>query len=359
MPTEATQKEIIDSVFAAFPTTPLTIGQDAGDPVVQPYDMVAYSVNKGRCGWRADSWGRYIPVNFMARYRKTAAQIPNAWQQGPVVFEKGGSFSGNQPFDSVDKTVSLALEWHASLVSNWSRVLPSIYFPKIKPFLKKVGFRLVVQEATYDNAARPGANIPIAMNWVNRGVAPPYRDLRIAFRLKNTTGQTSAVVITSQSVKGWLPGAKPVTVNYALPPTVANGTYTLETALVFHNAVDRVTAIAIKGKTGDGWYPLGSIAIGGSPVSARRQAQPLSPQYKIRTQTLLIAGVSGQLQVTLRDLSGKIVLKRTLITGTAGTAIQLNDRKQLTSGIYLVCCRQLETAEVREPLSAIGTMVVP
>jgi hypothetical protein len=99
------------------------------------------------------------------------------------------------------------------------------------------------------------------MKWENLGIAPPYRDHRIAFRLKDKQGTDRAVEITGISILGWLPGEKNISVNYSLPKNLEKGDYMLEMGLVFHTAIDHTIPIANKGKTSDGWYSLGRFKV--------------------------------------------------------------------------------------------------
>jgi len=101
----------------------------------------------------------------------------------------------------------------------------------------KLGFRLVLRNLTFDEVVAAGSEIPISMKWENLGIAPPYRDHRIAFRLRDKNGENHAVTITEMSIQGWLPGEKNITVNYKLPLDLQAGNYNLEMGLVFHSSI--------------------------------------------------------------------------------------------------------------------------
>jgi hypothetical protein len=125
----------------------------------------------------------------------------------------------------------------------------------------KLGFRLILRELTFDKEAGKGTDITISMKWENLGIAPPYRDHRIAFRLKDKNNWNHGVTVTETSIKGWLPGEKSININYKLPSDLQNGNYYLEMGIVFHSSIDHVIPIANQGKTNDGWYSLGSIKV--------------------------------------------------------------------------------------------------
>lgn len=66
--------------------------------------------------------------------------------------------------------------------------------------------------------------------------------------------------VTSESVRGRLPGmAHKIVPTFSIPSDLVIGEYTLETAIVFHNAIDRVVPIAVLGRTPKNWYPLGKL----------------------------------------------------------------------------------------------------
>jgi hypothetical protein len=161
----------------------------------------------------------------------------------------------------VKTIVDDALAWHTSMVSNKSHPIPQNIIPEIEKLVMKLGFRLVLRNVTFDNATVSGTEIPITMKWENLGIAPPYRDHRIAFRLNDKNKIIYGIAITGQSIKGWLPGETNITVNYKLPADLAAGNYSLEMGVVFHNSIEHTIPIANKGKTDDGWYTLGSIKI--------------------------------------------------------------------------------------------------
>ncbi len=253
MPTVATRLKIIDSIYYYFPNTPLLSGVDD-----KPRGV--YAASKGRSSWRADCWGGGAWFDYSS-YPLMNSMIPNAWKTGPVGLESCGTMSGwSVP---ITAAVDSAINWHANFAHNKSATIPTADVPEVKRLVKAMGFRLVLRSVTYNNTMAAGSNASIVMDWDNLGIAPPYRDLRIAFRLTNSQNQNSAAVITSQSVKGWLPGTKSgVTVSYPVPAGTAQGQYTLQTALVYHNAIDRVTAMANKTRTSDLWLPIGPVTIG-------------------------------------------------------------------------------------------------
>jgi hypothetical protein len=226
-----------------------------------------YAVNRGKCGWRADSWGdddgtggRWNHHEYF--YWPTHNKYPNLWKSGPVVFEPGepgGYMDGwTAPAKGI---VDDAIAWHTSMVSNKSHPIPQSIIPEIERLVMKLGFRLVLRNVTFDNSAVSGTEFPITMQWENLGIAPPYRDHRIAIRLRDVNKNIFGAVITDQSIKGWMPGKINVTVNNKLPADLPAGNYTLEMGVVFHSSIEHTIPIANNGKTTDEWYTIGSIKI--------------------------------------------------------------------------------------------------
>ena len=257
MPDRATRKAVTDLYFEVFPNTPLT-------SLADDKTNVDYSVGRGNCGWRGDCWGNGPTPDkkwnhHEASYGPTNNRLPNAWKTGTVALESCGTMKGWKA--PVKLVVDDAIAWHATFAQNKSDAIPTASMADIERLVMKMGFRLELKKLTYIAKAKPGIEIPVTMKWENLGIAPPYRDHRIAFRLKDKQGESKAVVITDLSIRGWLPGEKNISVSYKLPKDLKKGDYTLEMGLVFHSSVNHVIPIANQGRTSDGWYKLGQLKI--------------------------------------------------------------------------------------------------
>jgi hypothetical protein len=185
--------------------------------------------------------------------------MPDGWKTGAVALEPCGTLGGYPT--PPDVVVDDAISWHATFVQNKSHYIPANWMPDIERLVKKLGFRLVLRSVSFNETAAAGAEIAVAMKWENLGIAPPYRDHRIAFRLKDKNGIYYGVSITETSILGWLPGKKDVDVPYKLPADLDKGDYELEMGVVFHSSIDHTIPIANKGKTSDGWYDIGKIKV--------------------------------------------------------------------------------------------------
>lgn len=257
MPSDAARKEIIDLYYQSFPNTPLTA-------LVDDRPNVLYANTKGRSGWRGDCWGNGpgpgIGWNHHTdSYWPMANMMPDGWKTGTVALEPCGTFGG-YPTPPAD-VVNDAIAWHTTFIQNKSNYIPANWLPEIKRLVMKLGFRLVIREARFNSEIKPGTELVMSMKWENLGIAPPYRDHRLAFRLKNGDGENQAVEITRTSIQGWLPGEKQVDVIYEIPSDLQEGSYELELGVVFHSSIEHVIPIANLGKTTDGWYSLGNLKV--------------------------------------------------------------------------------------------------
>ncbi|MBR9998624.1 MAG: DUF4832 domain-containing protein [Cyclobacteriaceae bacterium] len=260
MPDRAEREAIIDLYYESFPNTPLVA-------LVDDKEAIAYAAAKGKSAWRGDCWGNYLPEgsgwnHHRDSYWPAHQLIPNAWENGPVALEscytmKSWYSEGN----AIEQIVNDAIVWHASLAHNKSDYIPEAFRKEVERLVMKLGFRLVLRKINYTDEIKSGSTVRISMEWENIGIAPPYRDHRIAFRLRDAAGQIQGVYISEQSIQGWLPGSVFVEILFALSADLDGGVYKLETGLVFHNAIDRLVPIAIDGRTKDGWYGVGNIEL--------------------------------------------------------------------------------------------------
>ena len=260
MPSRAERSAIIDLYYESFPNTPLVA-------LVDDKEAIQYAAEKGRSAWRGDCWGHLLPEgggwnHHADSYWPAHNLIPEAWKNGPVALESCWTME-RWLADGRDITqiVDDAIDWHASLAHNKSHYIPGDYKAEVERLVMKLGFRLVLREIELDSTSNPGSNLDISMEWENIGIAPPYRDHRIAFRLRGSNDNTVGEEITDQSIKGWLPGKISKNIQYSIPEEITSGVYQLETALVFHSASDRMVPIAIEGKMDDGWYLIGEIQV--------------------------------------------------------------------------------------------------
>jgi len=175
-----------------------------------------------------------------------------------------------------------ALALHGSVINNKSAPLPAgqdIRF-EVERFLRRLGYRLVLQQLSHPSQSQPGAKIQLTMTWQNVGSAPCYKPYRVAYRLSNDQSYEK-IFVGTVAVNKWLPGSVELftdeffkepkdlppgevhavadTIN--LPDDLLPGTYALSLAVVGQDDTKPVVQLGIKGRSEDGWYPLSKLTI--------------------------------------------------------------------------------------------------
>ncbi len=223
------------------------------------------------CGWRADCLGdmggfsktwNHMDNFYMQQLARTGAR--EVWKTGPVAFEscwdmrkwKAEGWNIRYIFD-------YALRCHASYLNNKSAPIPGGTRPEIERFLRHLGYRLVVRSVEHARVAHPGEDFIVKTTWENIGVAPPYRDYRVALRLMNTTNAEAKPLVseTENSIRGWLPGTRTTQSVVKLPGSFAAGRYALELGLVDPESNKPAVRLAIAGRGPEGWYPVSRVDV--------------------------------------------------------------------------------------------------
>lgn len=225
-----------------------------------------HAIAKG-CGFRADCLGdmggfsknwNHMKNLYPQMIEKTGAG--DAWKVAPVAYESCWDMRKwvAEGWD-VRGIFDYALATHASYLNNKSAPIPEGTRPEVERFLKKLGYRLVLTELSHEPVVSAGAETMISMKWENVGVAPPYRDYLLAFRL--TRDGNFSVVVTKESARGWLPGERTVSTGLRLPEDLAAGRYELAVGLVEPGGERPVIRLATQGRDADGWYPVSTIEV--------------------------------------------------------------------------------------------------
>jgi len=260
LPSSETRLAIIDAYINAFPRTPkvMLIGDEKG---------LRYAVQRG-CGWRADCLGDmggfsktwcHMRDFYPQQIEKTGAG--GAWRKAPVAFEtcwdmrkwKAEGWNIREIFD-------FALKYHASYINNKSAPIPEGTRGEVERVLRRLGYRLVLRRFEHPSSIKAGRMLNVTMWWVNKGVAPPYRDYRVALRLR--AGKRCFLLKSrSVSIKGWLPGDRVVKVSYSVPTHTPPGSYGLDLGILDPRTGKPAVRIAIEGRRPDGWYSLSRITV--------------------------------------------------------------------------------------------------
>ncbi len=254
---------LIDEWCRAFPKSSrvILIGSEEGMSEARAKD----------CGWRADCLGdmggfsktwNHMDNFYLQQLERTRAE--DAWKTGPVAFESCWDMrKWKEAGWDIREIFDYALRCHASYMNNKSAPIPEGTRPEIERFLQRLGYRLVLRRLEHPAKVRAGAELPLKLEWENLGVAPPYRDYRIAFRLvSETPNNESPVVIQSgEGIRGWMPGRRQSDLKATVPASASRGVYSLGIGLVAPGSEMPEVKLAIEGREQDGWYRLSRVEV--------------------------------------------------------------------------------------------------
>ncbi len=261
------RRALVDMYLESFHKTPLVMLIEGGDEL-------SYAVQHGT-GWRADCFGDLRPggwnhMFYAYQQELDAAHANDAWKHAPVVLEACGVMQewADRGYD-IAFILSEGLRWHCSAVQMKSSPVPPEWWPAVESFLKRMGYRLVLRHLTHPAQAAPGGLLHVETEWENKGVAPPYRNYQIAFRLCPVTtwrvDPDELVPVEVQNyavdVRKWLPGIHQASFDLQIPKDLAPGRYRLSLALLDPYSHKPAVQLAIKGRDAQGWYNLSEVKI--------------------------------------------------------------------------------------------------
>lgn len=223
-------------------------------------------------GWRLDclgdmgfwkDWGQNHMTDIYPR-DIVKSGMSEAWKKAPVTMEICGTYlrwlekeKYNQ--ETVKYIFDQALKWHISSFNAKSSPVPAEWSPLVNEWLNKMGYRFVLRRFTYPSAVKAQDALPITSWWENKGVAPLYKEYRLAVRLKNA--EKTEILITSAKLPEWLPGDVVHDEVLFIPLGVPAGKYSLEIAIVSPVTYEPRVKLGIAGVNEEGWYPMGQIDV--------------------------------------------------------------------------------------------------
>jgi hypothetical protein len=214
-------------------------------------------------GGFSKTWN-HMDSYYMQQLEKTGAQ--QAWKAGPVAFESCWDMrKWKQEGWDIRYIYDYGLRCHASYMNNKSAPIPEGTRPAVERFLRHLGYRLVIRRVEHAPSAVRGGDATVSVVWGNVGVAPPYRDYRVAIRLAPTgvPGAKPIVAVADTSIRGWLPGPQATKTTVRLPKTAQAGRYDLAVGLVDPATKQPAVRLAIEGRDAEGWYPVSRLEIQG------------------------------------------------------------------------------------------------
>lgn len=262
MPAADLLQAVINAWCTAFPRTAkvVLIGSEEG----------MRRTVRDRLGWRADCLGdlggfsrtwNHMEHFYLQQLAKTGAG--EAWKTGPVAFETCWDMRKWQEAGwDIRFIFDYALRCHVSYLNNKSAPLPDGTRPEVERLLLRLGYRLVLRAVEHPARVPPGDPLTLTLDWENVGVAPPYRDDRLALRLRpHAGGGPPWVWVSETTIRGWLPGAHRTALSFDVPLSLQPGRYELALGVVEAIRRQPVVRLAILGRDAEGWYPLGPLDI--------------------------------------------------------------------------------------------------
>ena len=264
LPDWETQKAFIDLYLKGFRKTPLLMNFDA-------LEALRYGTENG-AGWRLDCWGD-MKASYWESWGKkwshmldfyplqvVRAGAQDVWRTAPVSLETCGT--PNQWFEreyDIDYIMEQALRWHVTSVNVKSAPIPAAWKGKFDELQRKMGYRFILRRFELPEVLRRGRLAPVSMWWLNKGVAPVYREYVLALELRSA--KQSAVIRTAADVRTWLPGDAVYDDSLYVPPNLAAGSYELRVGMIDPATGEPTIKLAIEGRASDGWYRLGEIEV--------------------------------------------------------------------------------------------------
>ncbi len=259
------RKALVDIYLDNFDKTPLIMLIGGGDELT-------YAVENGT-GWRADClgdlgyWGpdwNHMKDSYQQSLDNASAN--DAWKYAPVCFESCGVMQkwDDEGYD-VEFIINEALRWHISIFNNKSSPIPPRWWSEMSEFIKKMGYRFVINYITLPTIVKSGETLHIESEWENLGVAPAYRNYIIAFKLIPKDRRPKSSIIEDPSygtdIKKWLPGKHNLNLDLKIPADIKPGRYNLAVALLDPYTKEVAVKLAIEGRDSEGWYNLSELEV--------------------------------------------------------------------------------------------------
>lgn len=213
-----------------------------------------------------DLWGDKKWSHMTDIYPKDIVKsgMAEAWKKEPVTMEICYTFlhwldSLKYDQKTVEYIFGEALKWHISSFNAKSSAVPKVWSSLVDKWLNKMGYRFVLRRFEYPSYVTRNGQLSFTSLWENVGVAPIYRDYKLAVRLKNS--QRTQLLTTNANLRTWLPGDIVYDENLYIPLHMPVGKYQLDVAVVDPLSYEPRVKLAIAGITKDGWYPMGEIVV--------------------------------------------------------------------------------------------------
>lgn len=251
-----TLERIVDVYTDVFKNTQL-IGQ-ASRP-----NLIRYGERTTTVGWRGDGLGE--PEHTFEKYPEKVERISEVWMRAPVSFESYWWLCEwqRQGWD-IDRIIECTLSWHLSSFNPKSMPIPMEWKDKIDAWVAKMGYHFSISEAEFSDSVAQGEELSLSLSIENVGVAPIYKSLPLAARLRGEGGE--CVAFSDADIKKWLPGEHKTALTIKTDSLKA-GSYSLEiTILKSKSEEDRSPEVpfvylATDAERVGGFYKLAEVKI--------------------------------------------------------------------------------------------------
>ena len=218
-------------------------------------------------GREQNNWGNDSKFSHMRDYYPVEiikSGMVDVWKKAPVTLEICWTFlKWLEDFKFDEEIVSYifdeALKLHISSFNAKSSPVPEVWSPLVDKWLNRMGYRFVVRQFLYPSYVCRQGQLSFTSLWENIGVAPIYKDYRLAIRLRNA--QKTILLPVNANIREWLPGDIVCDDKLYIPYDAPLGKYQLELAIVDPVLYESSIKLAIEGKTNDGWYSIGEIEV--------------------------------------------------------------------------------------------------
>ncbi|MFD0672384.1 S-layer homology domain-containing protein [Cohnella sp. GCM10027633] len=228
--------------------------------IEQGWDQISGYVNQGQ-----------DPAQVQADSR-----MPDFWKTN----FSGGEFTSGNPLLSInDEKFMTTLEQIRASHTSWiGPAAPADYVvgsggvtqdiqENMTTLLTTMGYRFVLESVSHEASAAPGTAIDVDTTWVNRGLAPFYREWPVALALSDAWGNlvpTSVTKATYADIRDWLPGEHETTLKLNVPSSLAPGSYKVLVGILDPGTDAPGVKLAIEGQRSDGWYALDALTVTGN-----------------------------------------------------------------------------------------------
>ena len=264
---QLTREALVDAYTDVFRKTPLIA-------LLMDKETNMYANSQISVGWRVDCIG---DLGFWAEEQNGWThmydfypqaiinyEVEDDWLTSPLSFEICGTFRSwkeKQGYDRDDVMYIFdeTLRWHMSSFNAKSSPVPEEWKDLVDDWLKKMGYRFVLRRFSYPEEVSINGTLWFKSWWINKGVAPCYKDFTLAIRLKSD--DFVSVLATDANIKEWMPGDIVYDNSVFIPHDMPAGTYDLQVSLVDRWKFEPRVNLAIEGREDDGWYQLGQINV--------------------------------------------------------------------------------------------------